>query len=85
MEKNEKNQQKVERVVKELLAEILGIETDDIDQNDYLTDDLHMGPTEITDLAEKLSQKGVLIPENTLQEISTVGELIEYITNNVDF
>ncbi len=85
MEKTEKNHQKIEKTVKEVLSEMLGIETTDINSGDLLTEDLHMGPTEITDLIEKLSQKGIIIEDNLFKDIETVEELIDYITNNADF
>ncbi len=85
MEKTEKNYQKIEKIVKETLSEMLGIETTDISSDDILTEHLHMGPTEITDLTEKLAQRGIIIENDIFKEVITVGELIEYIINNVDF
>lgn len=84
MEKTEKNYQKIEKVVKEILSEMLGIETTDISNLDLLTEDLHMNPTEITDLIEKLAQKEIFIEEGVFKDIETVGELIDYIINNAD-
>ncbi len=85
MEKTEKNYQKLEKIVKDILSEILGIETTDISNSDSLREDLHMGSTDITDLIERLYQKGIVIEDDLLKEIDTVEELIEHIVNYGEF
>lgn len=63
-------------IVKESLAELLGIETDDISYDDSLRDDLHMRATDITDLLEILNTKGIEISKLELSDIQTFEDLV---------
>jgi acyl carrier protein len=63
--------------VRELVAEHLGVETDDISIEDSFSNDLHMGPTELSELIEKLESMEVDTTKIDLTEIETISELIE--------
>lgn len=69
-------------IIRITLSQIVGADYTDIQPEDSITEDLHMGPTEITDFIQSMSQKGFEIPESVFEEISTVDELAEYLQEN---
>lgn len=64
-------------IIKKLLAQHLGVESDDISEDDILKEDLHMGPVELTDFALKLSEKGFSTENIDFNEIETLEDLYE--------
>jgi len=64
-------------LIKELLAQYLGVETEDIDDDDSLVDDLHVRTTDLVDFVESLGDKGLNTSSLDLTKIDTVAELIE--------
>lgn len=67
--------------IKEELATYLGIEAKELDDDeDSLTEDLHMSVTDLTDFVEQLKEKGTLTHEVDLTQVETVGELVEKLT-----
>ena len=74
MDKDNKN---IAKKVIELLARHLGVEPDDLSEEDSLTDDLHMRLTDISDFLGMLEQQGLDTEKIDLSEIDSVGELIE--------
>lgn len=71
--------------IKETLAEALGVESEDIDEEDSLTTDLHMRPSDLADFVEKLKSIGIETSKIELTEIETVGELIDSATEDEYF
>jgi len=65
--------------IKELLASQIGVESDDIDEEDFFTEDLHMTPTDLTDFTNVLEKEGFNTTKVDFIEIETVGDLIEAI------
>lgn len=65
--------------VKRELADFLGIGMDDIEEDTFFTEDLHMNPTDMTDFIEILGKAGFDITNIDLSEIETFGELTEII------
>ena len=63
--------------IKELLASQIGVESDDIDEEDFFTEDLHMTPTDLTDFTNVLEKEGFNTAKVDFTEIETVGDLIE--------
>lgn len=63
--------------LKKILAEHIGVETEDIDEDDHLKEDLHMNPADLTDLVEKLKNSGFDTSVLELSEIETVADLID--------
>lgn len=72
----------VKDLVKKTLAEHLGLEVDDIKDEDSLSNDLHMGPTDLSALIEKLESERVDTTTISLTEIETVNDLIEALDQN---
>lgn len=65
------------RLVKELLAQHLGIEPEDINDEDSLTDDLHMSAPELVDFMESLREEEINSSSLDLPSLETVGDLVE--------
>lgn len=70
---------KIKKLVLEKLAEHIGVETEDINLEDSLVDDLHLNIAEITDLISKLSDDGIEIKESEFEDVDTVSDLIDHI------
>jgi len=66
--------------IKSILAQQLGIESEDINPDDSLVDELHMKPSDLTDFLEILEGEGVDTSKIYLTKIETVEELIEALT-----
>lgn len=64
--------------IRKLLAEHIGVEPEDIDDEDSLIHDLHMSPTDLSDFVETLQKNGFKIIANDLVEIETFEELAEF-------
>lgn len=60
-----------------LLAEQIGVTTDDINEEDTFLGDLHMTPADLTEYAETLQNEGIEIGIDQLGEMETVSELLE--------
>lgn len=65
------------------LANYLGIEPEDIEDESSLTEDLHMKATDLTDFLEILARMGYDTSGVDLTEIDTFLEFVESITDNV--
>lgn len=77
-EKSTKTQTKSQAsLVKELLAQYLGVEPEDINENDSLIEDLHIKVTDLVDFVESLSEHGLDTTNIDLPGIDTVQDLIE--------
>lgn len=63
--------------INKLLADFLGIEPTDLTQDDSLTEDLHMTPTDLTDFLEILKKSGVDIANLDMSEVETLDDLYE--------
>ena len=63
--------------VKEVLAAQIGVEAEDLTDDDTFIEDLHMTNADLTDLGQKLQTLGADISEVDFSSIETVGELLE--------
>jgi acyl carrier protein len=72
----EKTKQKVRRE----LADYLGVDMEDIEDDTVLTEELHMDPTVLTDFMEILAKAGFVIDGIELTEIETFSDLLEALT-----
>ena len=70
-------------IVKTCLADHVGLDIDDISDEDTFMDDLHMQPTEFSDFLEELTEKGLDTQHVDLSTITTVGELIESLSSHI--
>ncbi len=71
----------INHLIKNLLAEQIGVEPDDIKGEDTFADDLHMTATNLSDFVESLSTKGIDTTNIDLTEITTVEDLIELLSS----
>jgi len=81
---NESNHNPLSIKVMKLLAENLGVEAEDISEDDSFTQDLHMAPDKLADFAETLSASGFEISNLALGELETVGDLTEALSSHED-
>jgi acyl carrier protein len=72
---------KSEENIKELLASNLGVEPDDINHEDFISDDLHMSASDFSDFVLTLQENGYNTKNIELDQIETVGDLIETLTS----
>lgn len=63
--------------INKLLADFLGIEPADLTEDDSLTEDLHMTPTDLTDFVEILKSAGIDTSILNMAEIETLEDLHE--------
>lgn len=68
-----------ENIIKDSLAQFLGIESEDINDDDFFVEDLHMTASEISDFLFVLQGKGIDISKLDIKSIETVSELTEYL------
>ena len=72
------NQEKeLAKKIKSALANYLGLEPEDISDDDSLTADLHMKPTDLTDFAESLENINIDTSKLDFTEIDTFSDLLE--------
>ena len=62
---------------KKLLAEAIGVEAEDINLDDLLTEDLHMMPSDLADFSENLESRGIALEDIDLTSLVSVEDLIE--------
>lgn len=65
-----------------LLSEYLGVELEDIHLEDTFLEDLHISPADLAEFIETLETKGYSTSKLNLEEIETVGDLVEHLNVN---
>ena len=78
---SEKN---IKNIVTTSLVDFLGVTTEDITLDDSLIDDLHISPSDLSDYLVSLGSKGLNIESLEMENIDTVGELIDELTLETD-
>jgi len=69
--------------IKGLLAEHLGLNIDDIKDDDTLVEDLHMVPSDLSDFLKTLDENGFDSSSLNLIEIETFEDLAEALSDKV--
>ena len=69
--------EKIKEKVRDLLGTQLGVEKEDIQEDDSLVEDLHMNAGDITDLIQLLSQNGFETSKINFADIITFQDLVE--------
>jgi len=64
--------------IKKLLAEAIGVEPEDIKNEDSLIHELHMSPADLAEFSEILQNSGFKITPGDLAEIETFEDLTEF-------
>ena len=71
--------------VKELIAEQLDVKADDITEASNIQDDLGADSLDVVDLVMALEDEfDVEIPEDHVENIKTVGDIVKFIEDNTD-
>lgn len=65
-----------EKLIK-LLAEQIGVEPEDIKEDDSFSEDLHMSPAEFSDFLHVLTNSGFTVSSSDLTGIETVEDLLD--------
>ncbi len=63
--------------IKEILAAQIGVEVEDLNDEDAFIEDLHMTNADLTDFGQKLQTLGADISEIDFSTIETITELLE--------
>jgi isopentenyldiphosphate isomerase len=71
---------KIKESVRRELANYLGIEPEDVEDDSILTEDLHMKATDLTDFMEILTRMNLETRDVDLTEIETFLDLVEALT-----
>ncbi|MBQ6945730.1 MAG: acyl carrier protein [Ruminococcus sp.] len=71
--------------VKELIVDQLGVEEDIVTSDASIQDDLGADSLDIVDLIQTIEDEYDLsIPDEAVENIKTVGDIVAYIENNCD-
>ncbi|KKQ24415.1 MAG: hypothetical protein US62_C0044G0006 [Candidatus Woesebacteria bacterium GW2011_GWA1_37_8] len=62
---------------KQTLAEFLGLDVEDIGNDDGLYEELHMQPSDLSDFLHKLGELGFDTTKTDLTKVESVDDLIE--------
>lgn len=73
---------KTKNIVRQELANYLGVDTEDIEDDSSLTIDLHMKATDLTDFMEVLNRMGMETSSVDLTVTETFLDLIEALTEH---
>lgn len=63
--------------LKTILATQIGVDPEDIENDDSFTNDLHMSPSDLTDFINNLEKEGFETNSVRLEDIESVNDLIE--------
>lgn len=74
---------KLKEDIKKELADFLGLEPEDVEDDSFLSEDLHMTSSDLTDFLQKLESLGHNINSIDLVEIETFGDLVESLSNHI--
>lgn len=83
--KNKPEEKVLEKKITGLLAEQLGVETQDIKPEDTFDGDLHMSAGDLTDFALTLQKNEIKVESIELGNFKTIGEFIDKITSEIEF
>jgi|GEM_PF-1650593 hypothetical protein len=73
---------KLRSLVAKALADHIGVEADDIKDDDFFFDDLHMNPTELTDFVHEIESLGVDSTKINLEELETFEDLLDQVSQS---
>jgi len=73
---------KTKETVRRELSNFLGVDTEDIEDDSSLTEDLHMKATDLTDFMEILTRMNMDTERVDLTETETFSDLLEALTEH---
>ena len=74
---------KTKETVRRELANYLGVDNEDIEDDSSLIEDLHMKVTDLTDFMEVLTRMGMETSDIDLAETETFLDLVEALTEHI--
>lgn len=70
--------------LKKLIAEQLGVESDQITTDSHFQDDLNADPLSLADLVVSIEEEfKIKIPQEELIKFNTVGDIVNFLTDNM--
>lgn len=70
--------------LKKIIADQLGVESDQITEKSHFQDDLNADPLSMADLVVTIEdQFNVKIPQEELRHFTTVGDVANFLTDNM--
>lgn len=73
-----------EIIIKDILSEQLALDSEDIRNEDRLIDDLNMNEEDLTDFTDNLAAAGFDMTEIDFEEVETLGELVDKLSEVVE-
>ena len=71
--------------LKDIIAEQLSVEADEVNLDSIIQDDLGADSLDVVDLITTIEDEFDLsIPDEAVEEIKTVGDIVNYIEKNTD-
>lgn len=71
--------------LKDIIVEQLGVEADDVTPTANIQDDLGADSLDVVDLITTIEDEfDVSIPDEAVEEIKTVGDIVAYVEKNSD-
>ena len=71
--------------LKDIIAEQLSVEADEVTMDSNIQDDLGADSLDVVDLITTIEDEfDISIPDEAVEEIKTVGDIVNYIEKNTD-
>ena len=71
--------------LKDIIAEQLSVEADEVNLDSNIQDDLGADSLDVVDLITTIEDEfDISIPDEAVEEIKTVGDIVNYIEKNAD-
>ena len=71
--------------LKDIIAEQLSVEADEVNMDSNIQDDLGADSLDVVDLITTIEDEfDISIPDEAVEEIKTVGDIVAYIEKNAD-
>lgn len=71
--------------LKDIIAEQLSVEADEVNLDSNIQDDLGADSLDVVDLITTIEDEfDISIPDEAVEEIKTVGDIVNYIEKNTD-
>ena len=71
--------------LKDIIAEQLSVEADEVNMDSNIQDDLGADSLDVVDLIQTIEDEfDISIPDEAVEEIKTVGDIVNYIEKNTD-
>ena len=70
--------------LKDIIAEQLGVDADEVTNEANIQDDLGADSLDVVDLVMSIDEFDLSIPDEAVEEIKTVGDIVNYIEKNTD-